>query len=269
MRLIRMEDVESAIIDRADLPPLTTVSFITRLQMTRWINQSARSLMGMLIDAYGEGHFATSQEIETVADQQYSVLPPSGATESDFPHGQPTDMYRILFLRVTLDGTRVDLMRSTAEFVDMEDDNDTVAWTLAFPPRWHFREYLDQRFLWSRTPQGVFTVTVHYVPYFLFVDMEDPQEPLPLEFGDPSSEEHHMRAYNGWDEWVILDCAIKAMKRQDLPVETWQALLLEQQALEADIKAAAPKRTDEAKQIRRKFYRQDQLRRVGARWLTW
>lgn len=254
MESVTLGELRNGIKDRAELPTLTATTFITSAEMQRWINQSAKRLMALMISAYGEGHFVTQQTLTTTADQQYSVLPVS-------PSSVATDMFRIIGLRVTLDGTRVQLMRAEAELIDTEDDSNQFAWTLAYPPRWQFRELLDQRFLWSRTPQDAHVVTIHYVPYFLFIDRSS--EPATIsELTDDS--DHHIRSWLGYEEWVVLDCAIKALKRQTRPAEEWQALKVEQQEIEAAIKSEAPKRTDQPKRIRRQFNHDDQLRR-GAR----
>jgi len=212
--------------------------------------------MNFLIEAHGEGHFETTQTISTTVDQDYTtVADPAAAADL-------VDIYRVLYLRVTLDGTRIDMKRSNAEGVDLEDPNNNFAWTLSYPPRWHFREHLDQRFIWSRTPQDVHVVTVHYVPYFVFFDFSS--EGAALEVMSDATN-HVVRSHMGWDEWLVLDCAIKAMKRQAMPAEDWQALMLEQQAIEGEIRAGAQKRTDSPKHIRKRFFQEDEYRRAGSR----
>ena len=155
MQTTTLGELRTSIAGRADLPVLSATTFITQAEMDRWINQSARRLMNMLIEAHGEGHFEKTQTITTTANQDYEEI--SG--DADAPHGN--DIYRVLYLRVTLDGTRIDMKRSNAEGVDLEDPSNNFAWTLAYPPRWHFREHMDQRFVWSRTPLDAHTVTIH------------------------------------------------------------------------------------------------------------
>lgn len=245
MQAISLGDMLDALEDRADLPTLSTSTFITRAMATRWLNESGRKLMGKLVEAYGEGHFATTQTISTVADQDYVALP---ASETPVI----TDMYRVLGLRVTLNSERVDLDRADLGDIDMESDNTAQGWTVGRRPKWDFREYIDQRFVWTRTPTAVHTVTVHYVPYFVFVHASDGL----LSVGEMSDEDaHYMRSHLGWGEWAILDAAIKAKKHQDLPPTDWQALEMEKGEIEASILGVANKRTARSKHVHRRWRR--------------
>lgn len=254
MQSTSLADLLTSVSDRADLPVLTTTTFITKAQMVRWLNQSGRRLAGILIESHGEGHFETTQNENTVVDQDYVSLSSYSASE--------TDIFRITGVRVTIDGERLRLQRAQGTEIDMEDDNTDNGWTVGRPPKWVFREYENQKMLWTRTPKAVHAVKIHYVPYFVFVSITGESVDGIAALATDST--HHIRSHMGWDEWVVLDCAIKAMKRQDLPVETWQALKIEQDELEGHIRAAAPKRTDEPQQIQQTYYGRNQ----GNRWLT-
>ena len=253
MQITNLTALLAGVSERADLPTLTTSSFITKPQMERWLNQSARRLMSVLISAHGEGHFETTQTLSTTADQDYSRPTVSGSASA-------TDIYRVTGLRVTIDGHRLRLRRASAAEIDMEDDNSGNGWTVARPPKWVFREHTEQRFVWTRTPTAVHAVKIHYVPYFVFVNTNETTEIAVMTDG----ANHGIHAYMGWDEWVILDCAIKAMKRQSQPAEEWQALMIEQRGLEEEIRAAAATRTDEPQKIQQTYFEQD----TEGRWPT-
>lgn len=257
MQVVDLATILTNIEGRADLPVLGTATFITKTQMTGWINQSGRKLAGKLIKAHGEGHFATTQDISTTANQDYTTL-----ADSQTP--VETDIYRVIGLHVTLDGERIPLDRADAEDLDMEGTNANTGWSLGRRPKWEFREYADQRFLWSRTPDAVHTVKVHYVPYFVFINFTEgaPGDGLAAMSHETN---HAMHSHLGWDEWVVLDCAIKAAKFQGLPADEWQGLLMEQKELEADIAPAARLRTDKPKRTRLVWRSR---RRGRSEWLT-
>lgn len=243
MQAISLSDMLDALEDRADLPTLSTSTFITRGMATRWLNESGKKLMGKLVEAYGEGHFATTQSINTIANQDYAEIPASASAAI-------TDMYRVLTLRVTLNGERVDLERADMGDIDMESDNTAQGWSLARRPKWDFREFADQRFVWSRTPTAVHAVKVHYVPYFVFLYSSDGWSAV----GEMSDEaNHYMRSHLGWSEWAILDASIKAKKHQDLPPADWQALEMEKGEIEASILNVSRKRTGKAKHVQRRW----------------
>lgn len=250
MNFVSLSELLAAVSDRADLPTLSTSTFITKAQMTRWLNQSGRRLAGKLVATYGAGHFETTQDVNTVAGQDYTNFPSSGSTAE-------TDVFQMLFARVTLDGARVRLHQASESEIDWQDPSDTAGWTVGRKPAWEFREYADQRLLWSVTPQAVHAVTVHYVPYFVFVERSDGWLTRASMSDD---DDHGIRGHLGWDEWVILDCAAKALKRQDL---TEPALLLEAERneIEADWKPLA-RRVQQPKRIQR-IYLSDKL---GDRW---
>lgn len=245
---VTLAQLLAAVSDRADLPTLSSTTFITKEQMVRWLNQSGRRLAGKLIAAHGAGYFETSTTHNTVAGQDYTVISTTNA-----------GIFQLIGARVTIDGVRKRLWQAERDGMDWQDADDSTDWTVANPPKWRFTDAPGpdstdrQRIIWSRTPQSVHAVTVHFVPYLVFWAKGGGSFDGPIIEMSSSEEDYDgIRGQMGWDEWVILDCAAKAKKRQDRPSEEILLLQQERDEIEQDW-GGLINRVRQPKRIQRKY----------------
>lgn len=190
-------------------------TFRSSAVLREYLSESCRSLINLLVDLYGEDYWNTTQQLATVANQAYTAI--------------PDDVFKVGYLRVTLDGERNRIPLGAIDDVDLE-----VApfngWSSSLWPSFRAR---GNRVIWTRTPTAVHSVTLDYVPNAIFADAD----------GDPitdlTDDDDTFDGIFGWHKWAVVDAAIKARSDNGKDVS---ALLLELKDCTREVQRSASNR---------------------------
>lgn len=208
--------------DRADLISST---FRTDEQILRYINESIYSLTGRLLAKYGQDYLHDDDTINTVA----------GTANYDLPD----NCFQVKFFRVTLNNNaRVNIPRATTDYLDVDTEDN--GWNFLGTRPHHRIQGNKVRF--EPTPQAVHAVKVYYYPTL----------PCEDDGGDPiaelTDEDDKFNGHWGWEQWVVLDAAIKLKNLQE---ESTTDLIKEKAERWAEIEELADNRiTSEPESIR-------------------
>jgi hypothetical protein len=185
--------------ERADME---NSRFISDAELTRYINASISELYDLLIASRGENYYITSTTFST-----------SGGVDS---YSLPAGMLKVM---------GVDLVRGTNEAYTLK----SFKWQERNQSRepYFFNDSLNLRYqiraneiVFSPVPKGGQTIKLWYVPAF-----------QNLSGGSDSFD-----GINGWEEYVIIDSAIKMKSKEESPVDE---LLLAKQEMKARILQAS------------------------------
>lgn len=185
--------------------------FITDAQVESYIQASGTFLYDQILSAWGERYFFSQEDIDTVTFKAYINL--------------PDDFYRLL---------KIGWAQGSGDPIRLEPFQDDEEWSDAFwgnagtwgqmsPPRYQVR---GNRVYFDPEPTSVETITVQYVPIMREIDDVGPP---PVTF----------EGVNGWEEFIILDVAIKMRIKEESDV---RALQQERQLQMERIKDMAPNR---------------------------
>lgn len=208
-----LAELRSDVESRADQPTSSASTFVTETEMNRWINQSVRRFVGLLVRSYGEPYWHKTDTINVVAN-----------TDS---YDLPSDFYQLLYLRVDIDGCRTHIRRASIDDIDTDPDWEPD-WRER-PPRYRL---LGSK-IWFTTPRSSHTVTIAYVPTLVVYNSGG------TAIADLSADTDYVDGVNGWEEWIVLDVAIKVMAKEESDPSL---LVMEKQQIEADIVADAAQR---------------------------
>lgn len=202
-RTVSLADLRSRSLIRAGLPTNTLkIDTSTGGWLDDEINNSATALYDKILLAWGEDYFGTRSTLLTVAGVDTV--------------NAPTDFYRLLGLD-WLSGSEY----ITLGPIDWSRRNDYQAttWGLSLRPRYLLSA---NRIILAPTPSSVETLRIHYVPTITTVDSTHPLEGV-----------------HGWDEFVVLDVAIKCREACRMDPGT---MMVDRDRCEARIVAMAPRR---------------------------
>lgn len=162
---------------------------VTDAEVDRFINQSAAALHEMIVLAC-EDDFTGTQVIPTIA----------GVATYEFD----ASFYKLISVELTVNGYTRQIDKWTwaqrALFLNV------ATWGLASQPI-SYKIVGRDNIMFAPVPDGVYSVRVWYVP--ASVDMTDPADTYD--------------GRDGWEEWVVLDAAIKAKTKAEEDVRTLQA----------------------------------------------
>jgi hypothetical protein len=209
-----LAQLRTEVEQRADIP--TSSSSGTRFldtEINRYINQSIRRFVGFLIGNYSESYFRASSTISV-----------SSGTRS---YSLPSDFYQLISFVVTIDGTRVHLERTPNELQDIDTDN--YGWTQGYPTY----RVLSSTVVFDPTPRASYTVTVNYHSLLFCFNSGG------TAITDLSSDTDYLDGFNGWEEWVINDAAIKCKLKDEEPIVELQAV---NDRIEQEIRRASANR---------------------------
>lgn len=217
------------VADRLDVPSFTTSTFVSSTTVTRWLNQSIRRLGQMMINAYGSDYFAKSGTINVV----------SGTTS----YALPSDYYQSLYMRVTLNGDIYNIRHADLDNLAI-DAAGNYGWTnTGMRPVYRVQ---GANIVFAPTPLASYTVTHVYVPT-LFVASSGGTAQAEL-----SSGTDVLNGWNGWEEWVVLDCCRKHAVAEEKDPTMY---LLEMKEIEQEISHAAQQRDREPRRVRETYRR--------------
>lgn len=165
-------------------------SWLLDADLTRMINQSIAALHD-LIQQGDEDTLVQSIDIVTVAGTQNYVI--------------AIDFFTLKHVSALIDGVRYPLDRWTwAEHNELLNAYGSGASWSTHRPRYRLTQ--NDRIVFLPTPAAAHTVTIHYVA-----------APTQL-----SADANTFDGRAGWEEWIVLDCAIKVMQRMDMDVSQLQ-----------------------------------------------
>ncbi len=191
---------------RADM---TNSQFVTDAELTNYINNSYYELYDMLVSAYGEDYFVAPALTFQTNGTDYKYALPNGANYSSAPA-----LYKFLGLDLSL-GNTPDSWVTIRNFKFAERNRYSVPNFQSFYGVTNLRYRLEgSDLVLTPTPQGGQTLRLWYIPQL-----------IPL-----SAPSDVMTPISGWDEYVIVDAAMKAKDKQesDVTVLLNQKLMLKQ-----------------------------------------
>lgn len=202
-----LAEIKTQVRQRADM---VHSDFVSDSELTGYINLSYFELYDLLITAYGENYFVAAPDTFNTVNgtAQYAL---------------PDDLYKLL---------GVDLRLSNGQFRTLKqfnfgDRNRRPLNNLVGPYTEELRYRLNGSDLWlAPTPTSVQTIQVWYAPTL---------PPL-------TDDDDVLVSVSGWEEYVIVDAAIKCLNKEESDVSV---LMASKQALATRIREAAANR-DEA-----------------------
>ena len=158
-------------------------------QLRRYLSSSCRSLVSTMVDEHDELYWVSEAFISTTADV--------------FATTAPTDMWKLVTLRVSIGARRVRIPRADLDDLDIEAVGQSLGgWTESLLPRFRL---MQRRFYWTPTPRAAHQVKVYYVPTTIFTSNGGTPK------ADLTATDDTFDGIFGWDEWVALDAACKLL----------------------------------------------------------
>lgn len=178
-------------------------NFFTDAQITTELNVSLRWLYNLLVECYGADYYVSSTTDASASGTATYAL--------------PADFFKLLGLGVTQDGTRYVALRRFARSQRNTRPNQAT----------YLRDYRyrleGSNYRIIPTPPTGLTFKIIYVP--TFTDLSNDSDPFD--------------GINGFEEWAVLDTAIKLLQAEE---SEWQYLATERDRIEQMIRADAEAR---------------------------
>lgn len=209
MATITLANLRTRARDRANMENST---FVSDSIFNSYINYSISELRDIITSKVGEDYFATSSSSVLTSGQETVSL--------------PADFYKLLWVEVLVDGTSY---RKLKRFEVSEQVSSS--YNLATP--WldlKYRLRADNLWLLPTSSTGGKTIRMWYVPLSTALSAD----------GDT------LNGYNGWDEYVVLSAARKALVKEEQDVSDIDRELM---VLNQRIESMAPNR-DQAEPMR-------------------
>ena len=186
-QLITLADLRERARDASDM---TNSTFIEDAELDRYINQSLQKLYDLLVSAYGQEYYYNSEVISLTPNTDLYSL--------------PTDFYQLIGVDLILDSTPTITSNAIAlqpymfqernRYVNSYLTADQVDGTI----RMRYRLKADKIHLIPQ-PSGFNSLRLHYIPVM----------PKLSAAGD------EFDGVNGWEEFAVLDTAIKMMRKEE------------------------------------------------------
>lgn len=190
--------------ERADM---TNSTFISDSELNSYINSSISELHDIMIQSYGSDYFIDTYEFSTV----------SGTAE----YALPSDFYKLRGVDIKLNGQDWFAIKPF-NFNERNRFEGFGAWSLLGIANVRYR-LIGNNIRFTPEPTGVVDVKLWYIP-------------LPTEL---SSDSDTFDQYNGYQEYIIVDAAIKMLQKEDSDVSV---LLTQKTALKRRIEEASQNR---------------------------
>jgi len=166
--------------------------YILDTELNTYINQSISELYDLLVGAYGNDYFLKSYTFAT-----------DGST-TDYP--VPADFYKMAGIDLYLNASRFITLKPFMwnERGRYQDGSNWAAIIAIQGPRYHLG---GQNISFQPTPPGAFNMKLWYVPV-------SPTISLDADILD---------GIDGWDEFVVIDAAIKMLQKEESDVTVLMA----------------------------------------------
>lgn len=213
MATITLANLRTRARDRANMENST---FVSDSIFNTYINYAISELRDIITSKVGEDYFATSSSTTLTSGQETVDL--------------PADFYKLLWVEVLIDGPST--VQNYAKLKRFEvSEMPAAPYSLVNP--WmdlKYRLRADKLWLLPAAATGGRTIRLWYVP-------------LPTAL---SADADTLNGYNGWDEYVVLLAARKALVKEEQDVSDIEREIF---ALNQRIEAMAPNR-DQAEPMR-------------------
>lgn len=196
MRTVTLESLKTRSRERADM---VGSNFVSDEELTGYINASITELYDLLVTAYGEDYF--------VGSNPYSFTTESGTDTYDLP----PDFYKLIGVDVQVNGS--DWM-PVKKYDFLSRNRGQEGYSI------HYVMYrlIGSKIRFTPTPHGSHNVRLWYIPVC----------------NELSEDEDTFDGINGWEEYVIVDVAIKMLQKEESDVSV---LLLQKEKLEKRIES--------------------------------
>lgn len=189
-----LAELRTEVRQRADME---NSSHVGETELTRYINQSAARLYGRLVEKY-EGDFIAGASLSTVAGTETYTINAAFYKLAAIP---PV---------ATVNGAQRRLTRwNPNDYARLSD-------TAYRGSPVYYRLTVSDKISILPIPDAVYTILVPYIPAFTAM----------------SGDSDTFDGRNGWEEWVVIDAAIKCLMKEEGNV---QGLVSEREMLWADI----------------------------------
>ena len=219
-RTVTLANLRLQVRQRADMVNST---FVTDAEFNQYINNSATALYDLLIQKFGNEYYLSTASIST--------------TSSVDSYNLPTDFYKLIGVDMLISGLDYVSLRPFM-FSERNMNNANVSRTIYGIPDVRYRLVGSQIRL-SPVPNAANTLRLWYIPN------------LPEMSSDSSTTD----GVNGWEEFIVVDAAIKALQKEESDVSV---LIAQKQGLIKRIEEAAENRDagsgDRVSDVRRSYY---------------
>jgi hypothetical protein len=184
----RVRTLTNLIADTRQRAGMESSQFVTDAEVTEYLNQSIAELYDLVLAARGEEYYSASGSFSTSPGiQTYSL---------------PASFMQLLGVDVTLGGVTFTI--TPYNFAARNAFNQWRAWTaMAWGPGQAVYYRLQaSNISFIPTPTGVYTVNLWYVP--CATRLSGP--------GDTFD------GFNGWEEYVVVDAAMKCLEKEESDV---------------------------------------------------
>jgi hypothetical protein len=190
----------------------------------RYLSESCRSLVSKLITDYQETYWAKVVSAFTTANIINTAI--------------PADVWKVIFLRVTLGDTRDKIDLAAIDDIDNEASS-LGGWS---EDQWPRCRLMSNSFYWTPIPRAVHTVSVYYAATQLFKDAGS------AAIDNMTADTDTFDGIDGWEQWAILDTAVKLRSDEGKDIS---GLLVELDRRYEEISSAAADRmSSEPERIR-------------------
>jgi hypothetical protein len=223
---IQCSDLIEDVRLRADLPTFTTTTSVRTADILYWLKRSLQRLSGIVMHGATSTNFVNETTLTTTADVDMISL--------------PTNAQALVSVYYVRDGETEIPMDPMGP--DDLGDVSSRDWDGATPRYTIKGESIQLR----PVPAGEYTVRVEYVTGLIITASTD-----------------YVPLYSGWDEWVVLDAAIKVKQRLQQP---YAELAQERATVEAEIRSQAKRNRFRGAVVRDLRPRHEMGRRPYRRW---
>jgi hypothetical protein len=193
-------ELRTRVRERAGFDSAGAGTAVADTMINRLLQASAASLYDLIVSAYGEDYFASSTTLTILANTAAVALPANFSRALGVDAVFGTEFYPITTFPFHERTARVD------------------AWAVDALPRYRL---FGNQLIVMPTPPSNQPLTLHYVPICPNLAL------LPFD------------SINGWDEWIVIDCAIKLRTAEESSVNELERQLERETAR---IVTAAPQR---------------------------
>lgn len=176
---ITLQELRDSCKDRADMVNSTRIPDSTWLE---YINKSKDRLYDRIISAYDSEYYTISQDISVVNGTNTYAL--------------PNDYYKTVLLEYVIDSTHSYPLKKF--FFNEKNAGVLPLGYRRYGTNLKYREVADNLIL-HPTPTANCTLRLWYIPLATNLTEDDDE----------------LKGFNGWEEWIILDVAIKAARSEE------------------------------------------------------
>ncbi len=206
-RLVQLDTLRDEARKRADFEASTTsTSFVPDAELNQYINLALAELYDLILEANGDEYYAIPHSFSTASGQESYDL--------------PADFYRLSGVDAEVGGFKYTLYNFPLGERNRYANLTAPGWYRG--ARLFYRLRVDKIFFVPK-PDGNYNVTLLYIP--------NP----PILVNDTDTFNFH----GGWEEYVILDAAIKMQVKEETDTSVLQ---LAKEQVKQRIRGAAPDR---------------------------